>query len=210
MAADTLVGVVVDRGIGAVGLRADARAVRRLTEKVRSDAAGIVTSITYFRRIDQSKPVTPTLTALLRIAQATGVAGPAYLTDRNAVAVLVDDDAVVQVTIPCGTYLVAREHLHPRPPAIRGSGEVRIAGAAPVLSFRLHVVTALAPIIEVIDLEVAASLVEAVLVLHVVDDVVPVEEVGNRGALVAARQPAEVDSEVAAQGAAATRLRSGR
>ena len=88
------------------------------------------------------------------------------------------------------------EHLHARALAVGRRAEVRVVGAAAVLRLGAHGVVAGAAAAVVVDLEVAARLVEAVLVLDVVDDVVPVEQVRHRGRPVGARRLRQVQREV--------------
>ena len=57
----------------------------------------------------------------------------------------------------------------------------------------------------VVDLEVTAGLVEAVLVLHVVNEVVQVEQVGHRGRAISARRLRQVQREVEGEPGAAAR-----
>ena len=64
--------------------------------------------------------------------------------------------------------------------AIGGRVEVGVVGVAAVLGFGVDLVVAEPALAVVVDLEVAGRLGEAVVVGDVVDDVVPVEQVGDR------------------------------
>ena len=73
---------------------------------------------------------------------------------------------------------------------------VGIVGAAAVLGFCLNVVIALSAIAIVIDLEVATGLIKTILVPYVVHDIVPEEQVGDGGILIASRLLVQVEREV--------------
>ena len=87
----------------------------------------------------------------------------------------------------------------------RRRAEVRVVGAGAVLRFRAHGVVAEAAASVVVDLEVAARFIEAVLVLHVVDEVVQVEQVRHRGRTIRARRLRQVEREIEAERRAAAR-----
>ena len=94
------------------------------------------------------------------------------------------------------------EHLHPRADAVNVGVEVGVVRPRPVLRLGAHVVVGAerrdhGASAVVVDLEVAGDFVEAVLVEHVVDDVVPVEEIRDRrGAIGRGRSRRVVEGEV--------------
>ena len=121
-------------------------------------------------------------------------------------AVLVGDHAVVEVAVARGRRSVAQVNIRMRGRCPSG-GVAKLALQLPAACARdMDVVVAEAAVAVVVDLEVAARLVEAVLVEHVVDDVVPVEEVRHRGRPVGAGRSGQVDGEVAQQARAAIGL----
>src|SRR5690606_36027854 len=100
-------------------------------------------------------------------------------------------------------------HLHARVLAVRRRGEVGVVGARAVLGLGLDVVTAQAAVAVVVLLEVAARLVEAELIGHVVDDVVEVEQVGHRGRAIGRRRLGQIEREVEDEAATAVRAAAG-
>ena len=105
--------------------------------------------------VEERPPVGEAFAGLLGVLQAADVAGPADQAVRDAVAVLVDDDAVVEVAVPSGVGLVPDEHLHARALAVGRGEEVGVVDAAAVLRLGPHVVVAQAAAAVVVDLEVA-------------------------------------------------------
>ena len=81
-------------------------------------------------------------------------------------------------------------HLHPRRGAVGRRGEVGVVGASAgaVLGVGLDGVVAQAAAAVVVGLEVARGRREAVLVMDVVENVVPVEQIGDRGLRVVERR----------------------
>ena len=150
---------------------------------------------------EDGEAVTVALThaASLAGAHAVGVAGSTGETVANTVGVLVDDNAVVEVAVEHGADLVPEVHPHPGALTVGRGGEVGVVVAGAVLGVGLDGVVAETAVAEVVLLEVAGDLVKTVLVEDVVDDVVPVEEVGGSGINVLAGLLGEVDGEVKVQ-----------
>ena len=97
--------------------------------------------------------------------------------------IFVDDDAVVQVTIPVWVGIVPAEHLHPGGRTVRRSTKVGIVHPRAILGVGLDWVSWLgrrSSLAIIILLEIAGLFVEAVLVGNIMDEVVPVKEIGNR------------------------------
>ena len=79
--------------------------------------------------------------------------------------------------------VVPQVHLHAAGLAVDGRREVGVVAAAAILGFGTHVVAARTLSADVLVLEVAGSLVEPLAHHHIVEHVVPVEQVRNRGRL---------------------------
>jgi len=112
---------------------------------------------------------------------------------------------VVQVAIEVRVLGGPDVHAHARALAVRRGSKVGVVVAGAVLGVGLDGVAAEAAVAKVVLLEVARHLVEAVLVEDVVDDVVPVEQVGDRSVNVLLRVLREVDRVVEGQRGAAVR-----
>ena len=147
-------------------------------------------------RLRQRPPVGQAFAGLLAIGQAVHVRRSADQAIGDAVAVLVEHDAGVEIAVAVRVRAGPDEHLHARPLAVGRRAEVRVVGAGAVLCLGAHGVVADAAAPVVVDLEVAAGFVEAVLVLHVVDEVVQVEEIGHRRRTIGARRLRQVQREV--------------
>ena len=217
------VGQAVDGEIGRVGRpvrrplvgrRADAAAILVLPEEVVPDGAAHLARVARLRRHHEAEEVAPPLAHLLGVAEAPRVRGATRQTSRDPVAILVDHDRVVERAVDGGRRVAADVHLHPRPAAVGRRREVgiRVAGAGLVadvgaaLALRVHRVAVRAAAAVVVRLEIAAGLVEAVLVHHVVDDVAPVEEVDHGGVFVRQRPLRQVEREVEREAGAAVGL----
>lgn len=120
-------------------------------------------------------------------------------------AVLVEHDAGIEIAVAIRVRAGPDEHLHARPLTVWGRAEVRVVGAGAVLGLGAHGIVADAAAPVVVDLEVAAGFVEAVLVLHVVDEVVQIEEIGHRRRTVGARRLRQVQLKVEGERRAAAR-----
>jgi hypothetical protein len=114
-------------------------------------------------------------------------------------------DAGVEIAVAVRIRAGPDEHLHAWPLTVRRRAEVRVVGARAVLRLGSHGVVAESAAPVVVDLEVAARFIEAVLVLHVVDEVVQVEQVGHRGRTIRARRLRQVQREVERERRAAAR-----
>ena len=160
---DALSGEVAERArVVAVALRADAR---RVVERVFADRIVAV--------LEQRENVAHALAERARD-------GPAHVADHapgQAVAVFVPDNITVEVAVPVGIGAVPDVHLHARVRAVAGGGEVGVVHPAAVLRLGIDGVPARAAAPEIIVLEVARALREAVVVELVVDDVVEPEQV---------------------------------
>ena len=190
------IGEVVHPEVRAVRSRAYAWARDRFGQCERSDPPGVRALVPRGHGHDKAEEIAPALPHLFGIGQTAGVGGATHEPVRHAMRVLMGDDAIVQVTVDRRGCRVPQEHLHARIAAVRRSGEVGIVGPAAVLCISEHMVTSHATIAIVVLLEIAARFIEPVLVPHVVDDVVPVEEVGDRGILVRGGGLGQVDGEV--------------
>ena len=202
---DVVVGVVVDRQVGAVLLGPDPGTVGRLAEHVGADAppAGGLHAVRHREHVGQV--VAPALTALLLVVQARGGGRATGQPVRDAVPVLVHDHAVVEVGVAGGGREGPHEHLHPGSQPVGRGGEVGVVGAAAVLGLGLDRVVAERAVAVVVDLEVARRLVEAVAVEHVVGPVVGVVEVRDRRRPVRRRRLGQVQREVEDQAGASVR-----
>ena len=207
---DAVVGERLDRHVARVGARADAGAVAVvLEEHVRAHAARLVRVVQC--RVERERDrevVAPSLARLLVAGEAVHGLRTAREAVGDAVPVLVDDDPAVEVAVAYRRLAGPEVHLHPRAAAVRGGGgEVGVVRAASVLRLRLDVVAADAAAAVVVHLEVPRRLVEPVAVQDVVDDVVPVEEVGDgRVPIVVRVLGQEVDREVEVETRPALRL----
>jgi hypothetical protein len=100
------------------------------------------------------------------------------------VRVLVNDDVVLERTIPLRGGLGPKVHAHLAGLAIGRSSEVGVVGAAVILDGDLDAVVTLATSCNLGVLEVVRLLSEAVLVRDVVDGVGEVEGIGGSGVLI--------------------------
>src|SRR5690606_22623169 len=127
----------VDGEVGGVGGRADARAAGVLAEEPVADAAGVRAGVAGLHREHEAEVVAPALAHLLGVREAAHAAGPADEAVRDAVAVLVQDDAVVEAAVALDRVRVAGRardvHLHPRALAVGRREEVGVAGAGAIL-----------------------------------------------------------------------------
>ena len=204
-AADVAVGEAVDGEVGGVAGRADAGARDRLVEGVGPDAAAGLADVAVLDRHHEAEPVTPALAHLLAVGEAAVGAGAARDADRDAVAHLVRDDAVVEVTVALGARGVPEVHLDAGDAAVGRAEVAGVVDVAAVLPFGAEGVAPLAAVAEVVLLEVAADLIEPVLIEDVVDEVIPVEQVRHRGRAVGAGLHREVEVEVEDEVLAAVR-----
>ena len=189
------------RGVGRARERlvarpADAAASGGLPDEVVPDGAKRRPGVGRVHGEHEAEEVAPALAHLLQVVEAGDVVGAAGKADRDPVAVLVHDDARIKVSIGLGHRVGAEVHLHPGLRAIGGGKEIRVAISShegSVLRFSPNVVVPEAARPVVVHLEVAAGGVEPVVVHDVVDDVAPVEEVGDRGRRVVHRVQRKVE-----------------
>ena len=121
-------------------------------------------------------------------------------------AVLVHDDAVVEITVQVGRGRRPHVHLHAGTASVWRCREVGIVGAAAILRLGAHIVIAHTAAAVVVHLEVTSRLIEAVLILNVVNDVVPVEQVRDGSVPVGRRGGGQVERERAVERRAAVGL----
>ncbi len=107
------------------------------------------------------------------------------------------DNASVEVAVATRIALVPEVHLHSGPFTVGRSAKVGVVDRAAVLCLGKHVVATEATVAIVVFLEISTRLVEAVLILNIMHQIVPVEEVGDGAAGVGERiLGREVDREV--------------
>ena len=193
---DRIVGTGVDEHVRAVRVVTNTVAICRLTERVGSYSAAIRSLIARFDGHPDTEVVTPAFAGLLGILQTGGGIGATCQTIGNAVTVFVDDDTVVEITIPHWACLIPQEHLHAGIAAIGRRGEIGVVHTAAVLRLGIDRITAHTITAKIVLLEIPGELVEAVRVEDIVDEVVPVEEVGDRRILVFIRLLREIDREI--------------
>src|SRR5690606_2948564 len=198
--AGVLVREAVDAEVGGVGgararegRTADRAAVGGLAGGVGASAAARRAGVARLDREDEAEVVADALAGLLAVVHAADGARTADEAAGVAVAVLVRDDAVVEVAVALWAREAPQVHLHARALAVDGRDEVGVVDTTAVLGLGADVVVAEAAVAVVVDLEVPRRLVPAVAPEDVVDDVVPVEQVGDGGLAVGARGLVEVE-----------------
>ena len=187
------VGVVVLREVGAVGRGPDAATCNALSDHIGANAAAIRPLVAYLNGHHQPGPIAPALAHLLGIGQAVHVGRTAHQAVADPMRVFVRYNAIVYVAIAVRCGIGPHVHLHAGRAALCRRGEVGVVRSAAVLCVGQHVIIAGATPAIVVALEVAAGIIEAVLVPDVVHQVVPVIQVRDGGVLVGAGCAAEVD-----------------
>ena len=88
------------------------------------------------------------------------------------------------------------EHFHDSLEAVGGSAELSIIRASAIVGIRHNRIAADASPAIIVDLEIPAVFVKAVLVEEVVGDVVPIEKVRDRGRLIGRGRKASIEGEI--------------
>jgi D-arabinose 1-dehydrogenase-like Zn-dependent alcohol dehydrogenase len=179
--------VGVNAHAGTVGIVADTVAGSRFTQSISADAASVCTQVAGFYGHHQTKVIAPPFTHLLGIIQAARVKTTTCQTDGDTMTILVDYDAVVQIAVPVGISQIPQIHLHPGIAAICRCREIGIVGSAAILRFGVHRVAGGATAAVIVFLEVTTGFIEAVMIEHIMNQVVPVEEIGNGGRFIIIR-----------------------
>ena len=157
-----------------------------------------------FRRVRERPPVGQSFAGLLTIRQAVDVRRAADEAVGNAVAVLVEHDAGVEIAVAVRVRVVQTNIcMRGRWPSGGVPKFALLVPAPSCASARTESLRTAASV--VVHLEIAAGFVEAVLVLHVVNEVVQVEQVRHGRRPVRARRLRQVQREVEVERRAAAR-----
>jgi hypothetical protein len=137
-AVDARVSPGVDAWISAVTLRANARTRSSLAQRVRTHTAWHGTCVTDLRCVRERPPIRQPLAGLLAIPEAVDVRRAADESIGNAMAILVHDDARIEVAVTIRIGAGPNIHLHARPRAVGRRREIGVAGSATILRLRPH------------------------------------------------------------------------
>lgn len=118
-------------------------------------------------------------------AEAAAVGRTAGQPVREAVRVLVDDDAGFERAVAHRAGVIPEVHSHSRAHPIDRGGKIGIVDSRPILSVENHEILSEAALVVVIDLKVTGGFGEAELVEQIVVLICSVKELGYRGIAVA-------------------------
>ena len=113
--------------------------------------------------------------------------------------VLMDNDPVVKISVPIGSWCGPGIHLHSWRRTIGRGGKIGIVGVAhigAVLGLCLNGVTPCASVAIVVGLEISRCFIEAISIVYVVQNVVPVKQIGDGSVLISRRCQAQIYREI--------------
>ena len=192
---DRIIGTGIDRHVRAIGIIPNTASICRLTEGIGPDTTSVCALITRFNRHPGAKVIAPTLAGLFTVVETTRCSRTTCQSIGYAMTIFVHNDAVIEISIARRTGLRPHIHLHAGIAAIRRCGEIGIVQTATILRLGKNRVTAGSAITKIVFLKITAGLVKAVLMKHVMNQVIPVEKIRDSRILILAGILVEIDRE---------------